>query len=145
MDCKMDYKMDCMYKPEQYKMIYITSYLAVGSSIYAVYNGHYLISLCPAGIFLTSINHWRKPKLYSWQRCLDLTYVNLSLIYQLYKAYRSQYMMQYYVLTFLAISFYPLGNFYYNKKLYWHSAYAHCILHIIANIANIFLYSGQIE
>jgi hypothetical protein len=74
-----------------------------------------------------------------------MTYVKMSFIYQVYKAYGSQYMVYYYLLMFVAVSMYPLGIYYYKKKLFWHSTYVHCILHIIANIANLVLYSGRIE
>jgi hypothetical protein len=107
--------------------------------MYAAYNGHYDLSICSGGIFLTSINYWRKPD-YSWRRYLDMTYVKMALLYQLYKAYRSPYMVQYYTLIFFAVSMYPLGMYYYRKKQYWYSTYLHCALHIIANIANMVLY-----
>jgi hypothetical protein len=129
--------------PSQYGIIYKVSFLSIGSAIYAIYNGYYMISLCPGGIFLTSINYWRKPD-YSWRRYVDMTYVYLALVYQLYKAYRSQHMMQYYGIMVISISMYPIAIYYHKKQLYWHSAYAHCALHIIANIANIVLYSGRI-
>ena len=92
---------------------------------------------------MTSINYWSYPD-YSWRRYLDMTYVRLALIYQLYRAYQYQYMEYYYSLTFIAANMYPLGIYYYKKKLLWHSTYAHCLLNIIANIANIVLYSGRI-
>lgn len=135
--------MECILYPEQYKLIYKISFLSLGSSIYAAYNGYYGLSICPGGVFLTSINYWKYPD-YSWRRYLDMSYVKLALIYQLYKAYGCQYMVQYYSLMFLATSMYPLGIYYYKKNLFWHSTYAHCTLHIIANIANIVLYSGRI-
>ena len=134
--------MECILYPEQYKLIYNLSFLSLGSSIYAVYNGHYDLAICASGVFLTSINYWRKPT-YSWRRYLDMTYVKFALIYQLYKAYRSQYMIHYYVIMIFAVSFYPLGVYYYKKQLYWHSTYAHSALHIISNIANLVLYSGR--
>ena len=135
--------MDCILEPKQYKIIYNVSFLSLATSIYAIYNGYYIISLCPGGVFLTSINYWRKPD-YSWRRYVDMTYVKLAICFQLYKAYRSQYMIQYYTIMLLAASFYQLGIYYYKKKLYWHSTYAHCGLHVISNIGNIVLYSGRI-
>jgi hypothetical protein len=135
--------MDCILYPEQYTIIYNVSFLSLGTSIYAVYNGYYGLSIYPGGVFLTSINYWRKPD-YSWRRYVDMTYVSYAVICQSYKAYCAQYMLQYYALVLLAISFYPLGVYYYNRKLWWHSTYAHCTLHIIANIANLVLYSGKI-
>jgi len=129
--------------PEQYKIIYNVSFLSLASSMYAVYNGYYYLAMCPGGVFLTSINYWRHPD-YSWRRYLDMTYVKLALIYQLYKACGSQYMVYYYSIMLIALSTYPLGIYYYNKNMYWHSTYLHCSLHIISNIANIVLYSGKI-
>jgi hypothetical protein len=136
--------MNCIYCREQYKIIYNISFIILGTSMYAIYNGYYDLSLCSGGVFLTSINYWRSPVYYSWQRYLDVSCVRLALMYHLYTAYKSEYMIHYYSLTFLAISFYPLGIYYYKKKMFWHSIYAHSALHIIANIANIFLYSGKI-
>lgn len=135
--------MDCILYPEQYNIIFNISFLSLGSSIYALYNEHYTLSLSTYGVFLTSINYWRKPD-YSWRRYLDMIYVKSALMFQLYKAYNSEYMIEYYTLMFFAISFYPLSIYYYKKKLYWYSTYAHCALHIVSNIANIILYSGKI-
>jgi hypothetical protein len=136
--------MKCILYPEQYKIIYRISFLSLGTSMYALYNKHYYLSICPGGVFLTSINYWIYPD-YSWRRYLDMTYVKLALMYQLYKAYGSQYMVHYYLIMIVAFSMYPLGIHFYKKNLYWHSTYAHCTLHIISNIANIVLYSGQME
>lgn len=135
--------MECVLYPEQYIILYNVSFLSLGSSIYAVYNGHYALSLCPGGVFITSVNYWRKPD-YSWRRYVDMTYVGLALMYQLYRSYKSQYMIEYYALMILAISLYPIGMYYHKRKLYWHGTYAHCLLHIVSNIANVVLYSGKI-
>jgi hypothetical protein len=133
--------MDCILYPNQYRVIFNVSFLSLGTCCYAIYNKQYVISLCPAGVFLTSINYWRKPD-YSWRRNLDMTYVKCALFFQIYKAYRSKYMIQYYSLMGLALSFYQFGVYYHAKKRFWRSTYAHCALHIISNIANLVLYSG---
>ena len=135
--------MVCILDPQQYRIIYNISFLSLGTSLYALYNGYYTLSICPGGVFVTSICYWSYPD-YSWRRYLDMGFVKLALIYQLYKAYGSQYMMQYYSIMIFAATMYPLGVYYYKKKLYWHSTYTHCLLHIISNIANIVLYSGRI-
>lgn len=133
--------MDCILQEDQYRTIYNTSFLSLGSSLYAVYTGCYQLSVCPLGVFITSINYWRKPD-YSWRRYLDMGVVKCALLCQIYKAYGSRNMYQYYGITTGAIGFYALGVYYYKQKMYWHSTYAHCTLHILANIANLFLYSG---
>lgn len=119
--------MKCILYPEQYKIIYNVSFLSLGTSMYALYNGHYYLSMCPGGVFLTSINYWIYPD-YSWRRYLDMTYVKLALIYQLYKSYGSQYMVHYYLLMVLAFSMYPLGIYYYKKNFIGilHMHIAHC-------------------
>lgn len=134
---------ECILYPEQCRVIYKVSFLSLGSSIYAMYNGHYILSLAPGVVFLTSIHYWKYPD-YSYRRYLDMTCVGLALKYHLYKAYKSEYSIPYYSITFLAVSMYLLGVYYYKKKLFWHSTYAHCGLHILANTANVILYSGKI-
>jgi hypothetical protein len=136
--------METILYPEQYKLIYNISFLCLISSIYAVYQKHYVLSIVPGGVFLTSINYWRYPD-YSWRRYLDMICVKSALLYHLYRAYNSQYMIHYYSLVLFAVSMYPLGIYFYRKKLLWHSTYAHCILHITGNISAIILYSGRIS
>jgi hypothetical protein len=136
--------MDCILKEDQYLTIFKVSFLLLGSCIYAIWNGYYHLSIYPGGVFLTSINYWRKPD-YSWRRYLDMCYVHYALITQGYKVYNAQYAMEYYTLSFIACCFFLLGIYYYKRKLYWHSTYAHCALHIFSNVANVVVYSGQIE
>jgi hypothetical protein len=130
-------------EPRQYRTIFRISFLSIGSSIYAIYHRHYTLALCPAGVLFTSINYWRKPE--PWARTLDMTYVLFALTYQLYKAYAAQYRIYYYSITLLAGSMYPLALYYSSQKQYWHSTYAHCGIHVLANVANLVLYSGNIR
>jgi hypothetical protein len=131
-------------REEHYSIIYNVSFLSLGSSMYAMYNGYYGLSIYPGGAFLTSVNYWRKPD-YSWRRYLDMFFIKYALSRQLHSAYGAEYAREYYTLTFIAVCFYGLGVYYYSQNLHWHSTYAHCTLHIIANIANVILYSGEIK
>jgi len=135
---------ECILYPEQYWLIWKLSFLSLFSAIYAAHNKHYDLIYVPGGVFLTSTLYWYKPD-YSWRRYLDMGFVKLAVSYNMYRAYRSQYTIQYYTLVFIAICFYPLGIYYYKKNDYWSSTYAHCMLHIFGNIANVVLYSGKIE
>jgi hypothetical protein len=130
-------------EPNQCKMIYNMAYLSLCSSIYATYKQQYLLACCPGGVFITSIYYWSKPTFNTPRRYIDMCYLSSSLIYQLYRAYYSQYMTIYYMIMAFAVSFYPLGYYYYNRNRYWESTYAHCTIHVIANIGNIVLYSGE--
>jgi hypothetical protein len=134
--------MECILYPDQYKLIYNVSFLALGTFCYAVHNGHYDFAICSCSVFFTSINYWRKPT-YDWRRYIDMACVKIAFIYHLYRAYHSRHMVVYYVLTGIATGFYPLGIYYYKKQRYWSSTYAHCMLHITGNIANLILYSER--
>ena len=135
----------CVLHPDQCALIRKMSILSLLSAIYAIYNSHYDLALVPGGIFLTTLIYWKNPRYDSWQRIVDITYVSLGLLYQLIRAYNSEYYKLYYIVIFVSLLFYPISFYYYNKKLYWYSTYAHIMLHIGANISNIILYSGTID
>lgn len=136
-------KNGCILYPEQCSFLWRTSFFSLASSLYAVYKGQYSLALAPGGVFLTSINYWRKPD-YSWRRDLDMYYVKLAVSYQMMRAYNAQYNRLYYATLFTGVCFYPISIYFYKKKQYWHSTYAHSMIHIVANISNIILYSGYI-
>ncbi len=134
----------CFLYPDQYLFIWKVAFLSLFSSTYAIYNGHYDLAFVPAGVFLTSINYWRKPQPNSWRRYIDITYVSLALSYQSIRAYNAQYSIEHYATVMLAMSFYPLGTYFYNKKQYWNATYSHSMIHVMANLSNVILYSGDI-
>ena len=133
----------CILLPFQYNILWRTSWLALFNCMHAIKNKHYDVALVPAGVFLTSINYWRKPD-YSWRRYIDITYVSLSLFYQSLRAYNSQNSKLYYSLVSFGIVNYCIGVHYYKKKYYWKSTYYHAALHIIMATSNIILYCGNI-
>ena len=57
-------------------------------------------------------------------------------------AYTFTYARIYYITVSMALALYPISIYYYNKKQYWYSTYAHCMVHIIANVSNFILYSS---
>ena len=145
MECKNPLGKTYVLYPDQCKLIYNMSYLSLVASIYAIYKGQYLLACCSGGVFITSISYWENPLFDSPRRYIDIAYLSIALFYQLYRAYSSQYMVFYYTIMMVAVSFYPLGYYYYNKGLYWESTYAQCMIHILSNIANIILYSSQFD
>jgi hypothetical protein len=134
---------NCIFTQEQYIFFWKISFLSLISCIYAICKNHYDLALVPGGVFLTSINYWRYSD-YSWRRYVDMIYVKLALIYQIYRAYNAEYCKLYYLILFITMLFYPLGIYFYKRKLYWYSVYAHSMIHILGNISNIILYSGEI-
>ena len=54
----------------------------------------------------------------------------------------SNYAIIYYIITGTALSFYPIGIYYYKKGDNWKSTYSHMMLHLLCNVGNFILYSG---
>ena len=144
MEYKCDSKNECILLPEQYNILWRTSWFAFFNCIHAIKNKHYDIALVPGGVLLTSINYWRKPQ-NSWRRYIDIIYVSLSLFYQSLRAYNSQNSRLYYSLISLGILNYYMSHFYYKKKCYWTSTYCHAALHLTMGTACSILYSGTID
>ena len=131
---------------EQYSCIFRVSFLSFLSSIYALYCGVYDLAIVPGGVFLTSVNYWRYP-IHGWRRNLDMSYVASALVYQNYRAYYMateghDYILLYYALMFFSMICYPVSLHLHKKKDLWGSTYVHCLLHVVANIANLVLYGG---
>lgn len=136
---------DSILPYENYVVIYKVSYVSLISAVYAYYQEHYSMIPVPGGVFLTSVNYWRKPQQSSWQRKLDMAYVKLCILYNMFRAYNAEYQNKYYIILFISMLCYPISNYYYRKQRLWASTFWHCLLHIFANIANIILYSGNID
>ena len=148
--CEASLENDCIMKREYYSCIYRISFLSFLSSIYAIYCDCYDLAVVPGGVFLTSVNYWRRPT-YGWRRNLDMGYVASALIYQNYHAYHSYYYMMnldqsiallYLALMLFGIGCYPTSIYLHKKKDIWGSTYVHCLLHVVANVANMVLYNG---
>jgi hypothetical protein len=136
--------MDTILERDQYMCIYRTAYLSVLSCAYALYQQQYSLAIVPGSVFLTSIHYWKQPD-YSYRRYLDMAVVNTAAIYQYYRALNAEYANLYSAFFFMSVASYVLGVYYYNKKAYWNSTYAHMSLHILANIGNLVLYSGHVN
>lgn len=137
----------CILEPEYASYIYRLSFISFFSFIYALYCECYDLAAVPGGVFLTSINYWREP-VYGWRRNLDMSYVASSLVYQNYRAYhllsspsQTPALITYYTLMGIGMMCYSLSVHLYKKKDIWSSTYVHCLVHVLANTANVFLYN----
>lgn len=126
-----------------YKNIYYVSYLSFIPSLYGLYRKYYDLSLMSGGVTLTSINFWRNPD-FSWRRELDIHFVRLSILYHLFRAYKSENRNAYYILSGSAITFYPIGVYFFIKKKYTYFMYSHILVHLIGDLSNIILYCGYV-
>jgi hypothetical protein len=126
---------------EQSALIMKVAYLSLISAAYALYQNHYDLFFVPAGVFVTSLLYWKKPKHDSWRRYIDMSYVALALLYQLVIGSTFKYYNIYLMITTISILCYLLSVYCKNRNMTWKSTYLHCLLHVSANVGNIILYT----
>jgi hypothetical protein len=143
-NCQEDELNGQTYPHKQSFALLKTTSVTIASALHAFHQRHYDFAFCNAVVLFTSVNYWRDPKSTCMRRYIDIAVVCSSLIYHLCVAFQSQRALQYYTITILGMCFYHLGCVHYNDKDYWRSAYSHSVLHILANLAQIVLYSGTI-
>jgi hypothetical protein len=134
----------CIYEPIQYNYLWKSSCMFLVTTCYTVYQAKYEFIVFPAGVFLTSINYWRKPVYNSWQRSLDVFYVYFSIFYNMFRSLGAKYMYQFNSFVLLGLLFYILSNYNQRQKRLYMSALLHSIVHLLGNVALIYLYSGEI-
>jgi hypothetical protein len=120
------------------RYICIMSLFGLISGICAIKEGLYNLAIAPVGIFITSVNYWRKP-VYGLRRNVDLVYVTCSLIYHILYSIRVQYAAIYCSIITIAFLCWPLSWYFYRKKYIWTSTILQSMIHFVGNIANISL------
>ncbi len=120
-----------------------TSSLNAFAAIYAIYRGHYICSIVPAGVFLTSMNYWRHPT-YGWRRTLDVTYVIFAFLFMLVVAYYASHGSRYYIIITLAALCYPLSHYFHNNNQQYMGTLMHSYIHILGNLGLFVIFSGEI-
>jgi len=129
--------------PGHFMYLWRLAWLSLVSGTYAIIMGHYDLAPVPLGVWLTSINYWWKPD-YSWRRYLDMAYVHVSLIYQVYRVIYYENAIAYFITVGLACLAFPIGM-YFHKRRPAMSTFCHGLVHLFGNISNFILYSGDIE
>ena len=69
---------DLILPREQYLLLWKISWISLFSCAFAIYRGYYDLACVPGGVWLTSINYWKKP-MYSYRRTLDIVVVTTSI------------------------------------------------------------------
>lgn len=108
------------------------------SASYAVKQELIHLTIGPFGIFLTSINYWRKP-VYGFRRNFDIFYTVMSLLYHILCSIKMQSAFMYCSIMTIACLCWPLSWYMYNKKYFWSATIIHSLIHVIGNIGNIVL------
>lgn len=133
----------CILPRKYYAILYFSSYLSLFSVAYAAYRHYYVLSLIPGSVFLSSILYWQRPD-YSWRRTVDMAVVGTALVMNCYVAWWAQRGWLYYGITFIAVRLYILARESYILGNLLESTICYVGLHIMANLANIVMYSGNI-
>ena len=120
-----------------------TSSISAFTAIYAIYRGHYISSLAPAGVFITSINYWRHPT-YGWRRTLDVAYVMVGFFFMLAVAYYASNGSRYYIIATLGAACYPISHYFHNNGQEYMGTLMQSYIHILGNLALFVMFSGNI-
>lgn len=141
---KKELSNDAMYYPEQALVIWRMSFLIFFTAMHAYYKKHYDMALISGIIFLTSINHWKCPEFNSLRRKVDVNCVITGLMYHVIRAYYTKIKDLYFKVILFSLFFFFLGKYFDKKERLWHSIYSHATFHLMGNIANNILYSGDL-
>ena len=142
MNCNEDI---LIYPPHCSKYLWYICWLSVVSGLYAIYQKHYLLSLIPFGVFLLGTNYWKNPESNCWRRYVDIGFVFASIICNTYISFYAENGKYLNLFNSLAIMCYPISCVFYNYGYIEISTFFHICLHVFANIALYYLYSGKIE
>ena len=128
--------------PAQYGLLWKTSWLTSASALYSIHKKKYIDAMLLSSIFFTSLNFWRYPTI-SWRRTMDMSMVNIGILYQIHSAFSSKNRNGYMLLIGTGISSYYIGCQHYTKGNHWTYVYHHAGLHLFGNIASFYLYSSK--
>ncbi len=128
---------------KQATVMICTSSVCAAAAAYGFYRGHYLSSIVPTCVFLTSMNYWRHPT-YGWRRNADVLCVICAFLTMLVVAYNATYGQRYYILITLAAFCYPLSHYFTNQDMEHMGTLMHSYMHILGNLALFILFSGDI-
>lgn len=117
------------------KKLVCSSCLTLIITYFTYKNGNYIGVICSSSIFITSINHWRKPE-YSLRRKIDIITVVSGLSIQSYLNRNHRNFYIYLFLLLIGTLFYPISIYVRNKCL---ASVCHCMIHVICNLASYFL------
>jgi hypothetical protein len=129
----------------QAHFIWYCAWLSIPSAIYAYSHPtttHF--APIPAAVFATSLLYWRNPLRDSWRRKLDIIVVSAGLTHHMYYAlyHPTPHTPTYLALIGVSMMSYTISQYYSDRQQYWPAAYAHAMIHLVANIANFVLYYG---
>ena len=133
----------CIVPINQGYFLCIISCIHFVTFLYAFKQRFFHLAIHPFIVFFTSINYWRKP-MYDWRRTTDMICVFIALSTHILHSIKAQNRTLYSYITTIAVLFYPISWYLLKNKYVWGSTIAHSMVHIVADIANVILYAGEI-
>jgi hypothetical protein len=106
--------------------------------------GHVRLAVPLLLVFFTSINYW-KDATNSFNRHLDINVVLLSYLFVNMSIERADHKIFFYKMLMFGMLFYPLARYNSSKRKFWMSVVCHSLMHVFCNLANMVLFSGDIE
>ena len=132
------------FNKHQSNVLYCSSWLALLSGSYALWKEKIDIALCIYAVFITSILYWKQPSNTSWRQYLDMTVTKIVLLYELFRVYNAQYCLHCYALVAISAICYVSSCYLVKHRACWQSVGFHFFVHLLSNIANVLLCSGEI-
>ena len=128
-------------QPRHYYYLTCTSNFTLISIYYSYKLGFYLETILTTCLLLTSLNYWRYPTL-GFRRNLDRFVVVTSVSVQTIHLRNQPSFYQYIFLSAFSISCYRISNYFKKKKMMNLNVFFHSMLHLLANVANLVLYTS---
>ena len=128
-------------------VIWRAAWLSMFAIYHAAYHNQTMFALMSSGVMFTSLNYWRNPVRNSWRRYIDMGYVYIGLIYQLFMAYNmneSYYLRMYYNCTIASALCYVMGYLLMWSNMPRASVYSHAGIHVISNVGIIALQKAEL-
>ena len=132
-----------LFTHNQANVIYYTSWLALFNGIYCLYKGYIDLGCVAFAVFSTSILYWRNPSPYSLRKYFDMTVSKLAVMYAVFRAYNSHFVLKHYSLIGFAITLYICSSYWFKRGEAWKSVISHFFVHILLNVANVMLCSTE--
>lgn len=126
---------------EQSDVLFWFSFLIGFTSIYAFYKKKYDAFVISLIVFLTSLNHWRRP-VFGFRRNMDLVAVLSGFVYISVRAILLKIVSPIFWLCCVAVMLLlPFGWYVQEQGYIWEATYLHCLLHLCGNTA-VLLFCG---
>ena len=123
--------------------LWSSSWLILGSALYAFYKRRFFLGLIPLGVFFTSLKYWKNGNDIN-SRKLDIIALIIGCIIQLGYAQYIDNALNYYIVLTIGIVFWVLSNILnFSGTSVGLSIICHQLFHLFGSLSNVILYSSK--